>query len=127
MEISRRLAQSQPLATAALHGRVDAMKARGEDVIDFSIAISHLPPPAAVLAAAHEALRGPALPYTTVAGDATIRARLAACVADVNRIDATPAEILVANGAKQALYQALYAMTDPGDAVIIFKDRKSVV
>lgn len=121
MEISRRLAQSRPLATAALHGRVDAMKARGEDVIDFSIAISHLPPPAPVLAAAHAALRGPALPYTAVAGDAAIRARLATRVADVNGIDATPAEIMVVNGAKQALYQALYAMTDPGDAVIIFK------
>jgi aspartate aminotransferase len=121
MEISRRLAQSRPLATAALHGRVDAMKARGEDVIDFSIAISHLPPPAPVLAAAHAALRGPALPYTAVSGDAAIRARLATRVADVNGIDATPAEIMVVNGAKQALYQALYAMTDPGDAVIIFK------
>lgn len=121
MEISRRLAQSRPLATAALHGRVDAMKARGEDVIDFSIAISHLPPPASVLAAAHAALRGPALPYTAVAGDATVRARLAARVADVNGVDAAPDEILVVNGAKQALYQALYAMTDPGDAVIIFK------
>lgn len=97
------------------------MKARGEDVIDFSIAISHLPPPAAVLAAARDALRGPALPYTAVAGDANIRTRLAARVAGINRIDATPAEILVVNGAKQALYQALYAMTDPGDAVIIFK------
>jgi len=121
MEISRRIAKSRPLATTALHGRADAMKDRGERVIDFSIAISHFPAPPAVLAAMHEALHRPALPYTAVAGDAGVRARLAARVTRENGIDAAPAEILVTNGAKQALYQALYVMADPGDAVIIFK------
>ncbi|KQQ32382.1 aspartate aminotransferase AspC [Duganella sp. Leaf126] len=121
MEISRRIAQSRPLATTAMHGRVDAMKERGEPVIDFSIAISHFPAPPTVLAAMHEALQRPALPYTSVAGDAGVRARLAARVASRNGIDAGPADIVVTNGAKQALYQALYVMADPGDAVIIFK------
>lgn len=121
MEISHRIAKSRPLATTALHGRVDAMKDRGEHVIDCSIAISHFPAPSAVLAAMHEALHRPALPYTAVGGDAGVRARLAARVTRENGIDAAPAEILVTNGAKQALYQALYVMADPGDAVIIFK------
>ena len=121
MEISHRIAKSRPLATTALHGRVDAMKDRGEHVIDCSIAISHFPAPPAVLAAMHEALHRPALPYTAVGGDAGVRARLAARVTRENGIDAAPAEILVTNGAKQALYQALYVMADPGDAVIIFK------
>jgi len=120
MEISHRIAKSRPLATTALHGRVDAMKDRGEHVIDCSIAISHFPAPPAVLAAMHEALHRPALPYTAVGGDAGVRARLAARVTRENGIDAAPAEILVTNGAKQALYQALYVMADPGDAVIIF-------
>ena len=121
MEISQRIARSKPLATTTMHGRVDAMKARGEDVIDFSIAISHFQAPEAVLEATREGLRQPSLAYTAVVGDASIRARLAAKVVDENGIDATPAEILVTNGAKQALYQALYVMADPGDRVIIFK------
>ncbi|MYM83434.1 aminotransferase class I/II-fold pyridoxal phosphate-dependent enzyme [Duganella sp. FT50W] len=121
MDISRRIARSRPLATTAMHGRVDAMKARGEDVIDFSIAISHFQAPAPVLDAVREGLRLPSLPYTSVAGDADIRARLAAKVINDNRIPASSAEILVTNGCKQALYQALYVLADPGDAVIIFK------
>jgi aspartate aminotransferase len=104
-----------------MHGRVDAMKTRGESVIDFSIAISHFAPPAGVLAAVQQGLQRPTLPYTAVGGDAAVRARLAAKVAHDNRIDATADEILVTNGCKQALYQALYVMADPGDAVIIFK------
>lgn len=121
MEISRRIARSSPLATTAMHGRVDAMKARGEPVIDFSIAISHFPAPEPVLEAVRQGLRQPSLAYTAVVGDAAIRARLAASIARGNRIDASADEILVTNGAKQALYQALYVMADPGDSVIIFK------
>ena len=121
MAISQRIARSKPLATTAMHGRVDAMKARGDDVIDFSIAISHFQAPRAVLEAAREGLRRPSLAYTAVVGDASIRARLAAKVVNENGIDATPADILVTNGAKQALYQALYVMADPGDRVIVFK------
>ncbi|SEN87699.1 aspartate aminotransferase [Duganella sp. CF517] len=121
MEISQRIARSRPLATTAMHGRVAAMKARGEDVVDFSIAISHFQVPEAVLEATREALCQPSLAYTEVVGDAAIRARLAAKVVNENGIDAAPAEILVTNGAKQALYQALYVMADPGDRVIIFK------
>ncbi|MYM90276.1 aminotransferase class I/II-fold pyridoxal phosphate-dependent enzyme [Rugamonas sp. FT82W] len=121
MELSQRIAHSRPLATTAMHGRVDAMKARGEDVIDFSIAISHFPAPESVLQATRDALSQQALPYTTVGGDAGIRARLAAKVVRENGIAATADEVIVTNGAKQALYQALYVMADPGDAVIIFK------
>lgn len=121
MEISQRIARSKPLATTAMHGRVDAMKARGDDVIDFSIAISHFPAPATVLEAVRDGLRQPSLAYTAVVGDAAIRARLAAKVVDENGIDATPAEVLITNGAKQALFQALYVMADPGDSVIVFK------
>ncbi len=121
METSQRIARSQPLATTAMHGRVDAMKARGEDVIDFSIAISHFQAPESVLQAVRDGLKQPSLPYTTVGGDAGIRARLAAKVSSENGIAASASEIIVTNGAKQALYQALYVMADPGDAVIIFK------
>jgi aspartate aminotransferase len=121
MEMSQRIARSRPLATTAMHGRVDAMKARGDDVIDFSIAISHFPAPAAVHDAVQAGLRLAYLPYTAVGGDAGVRARLAAKVVAENRIPADGAEILLTNGAKQALYQALYVMADPGDAVIIFK------
>lgn len=121
METSQRIARSKPLATTAMHGRVDAMKARGEEVIDFSIAISHFQAPESVLQAVRDGLRQPSLPYTTVGGDASIRARLAAKVSSENGIAAGADEIIVTNGAKQALYQALYVMADPGDAVIIFK------
>jgi aspartate aminotransferase len=56
-----------------------------------------------------------------VVGALDVRARLAGKLASENGIDARADEIIVTNGAKQALYEALYAITDPGDSVLIFR------
>jgi aspartate aminotransferase len=119
--VSRRIAAARPLATTAMHERVDLLKSQGIEVIDFSIAISHFPAPAPVRAAVRSALEEPLLPYTAVGGLPALRERLAAKLRDENRIDAAARHVIVTNGAKQALYQALYVMTDPGDTVIVLR------
>jgi aspartate aminotransferase len=122
MNLSHRIASSRPLATTAMHGRVETMKLKGQEVIDFSIAISHFPAPAPGLQAISDGLHAQrTLPYTSVVGSAKVRASLAVKLRKENRVQADTSEIIVTNGAKQALYQALYVMTDPGDSVIVFK------
>jgi aspartate aminotransferase len=61
------------------------------------------------------------MPYTSVVGALQVRDNLRAKLRKENRVDAALDEIIVTNGAKQALYQALYVMTDPGDTVLVFK------
>ena len=122
MHISARIASSRPLATTAMHGRVESMRAEGQPIIDFSIAISHFPAPRPVLdAVSHAVDRQRTMPYTSVAGALDVRAHLAAKLSSENGIEASADEIIVTNGAKQALYEALYAITDPGDSVLVFK------
>lgn len=121
MEPSRRIRTSRPLATTAMHGRVDEMKDRGEAVIDFSIAISHFAPPSTVLAAIADEITRHPLPYTAVGGGRQTRAALVQKLSIENGITARPEEIIVTNGAKQALYEALHVLTDPGDRVLVFK------
>lgn len=122
MKISRRIAASRPLATTAMHGRVEAFRNEGMGIIDFSIAISHFPPPSSVLDAVMRAVQDErTMPYTGVAGALDVRRSLCTKLARENGIIARAEEIIVTNGAKQALYEALYAMTDPGDSVLIFK------
>jgi aspartate aminotransferase len=122
MKISRRIAASRPLATTAMHGRVEAFRNEGMGIIDFSIAISHFPPPAQVLDSVLRAVQDErTMPYTGVAGALDVRRSLCTKLARENGITARAEEIIVTNGAKQALYEALYAMTDPGDSVLIFK------
>jgi aspartate aminotransferase len=122
MQISARIASSRPLATTAMHGRVETLRNEGESVIDFSIAISHFPAPKPVLDAVAQAVeRERTMPYTSVVGALPVREHLREKLRNENRVEASADEIIVTCGAKQALYEALYVMTDPGDAVVIFK------
>jgi aspartate aminotransferase len=122
MKISHRISASRPLATTAMHGRVEAFRNEGMGIIDFSIAISHFPPPAPVLDAVARAVQEErTMPYTGVAGALDVRRSLCTKLQRENGVEAAAGEIIVTNGAKQALYEALYAMTDPGDSVLIFK------
>ena len=122
MKMSARIAHSRPLATTAMHGRAEALRHAGERVIDFSIAISHFPAPSTVLDAVATALECErALPYTEVTGALKVREALRAKLSGENGVEATADEIIVTNGCKQAYYQALYAMTDPGDRIAVFR------
>jgi aspartate aminotransferase len=122
MNISARIATSRPLATTAMHGRVETLRNEGQAIIDFSIAISHFPAPAPVLDAVAAAVeRERTMPYTSVVGALDVRRRLAGKLLEENGIEAGLDEIIVTNGAKQALYEALYAISDPGDSVLVFK------
>lgn len=122
MKMSARIAHSRPLATTAMHGRAEALRHAGERVIDFSIAISHFPAPSTVLDAVATAIACErALPYTEVSGALMVREALRAKLAGENRVEATADEIIVTNGCKQAYYQALYAMTDTGDRIAVFR------
>jgi aspartate aminotransferase len=122
MKISARIASSRPLATTAMHGRVETLRNEGQSVIDFSIAISHFPAPRPVLDAVNAAVeRQRIMPYTSVVGALDVRADLAAKLRAENGVAASPDEIIVTNGAKQGLYEALYTMADPGDTVLVFK------
>ena len=121
MKISARISSARPLATTAMHGRAESLKAEGKQLIDFSIAVSHFAAPQAVVDAVRAGLdQHPTLPYTTVSGALPLRRSLAAKLRRENAIEAAPQEIIVTNGAKQALYEALYVLTDPGDPVIVF-------
>jgi aspartate aminotransferase len=121
VELSNRIRSARPLATTALHGRVEQLKARGQKIIDLSIALSNHSAPDAVLERMTDGLRTVCQPYTSVVGAEHLRIQLVKKVHSENHINAQPDEIIVTNGAKQAVYEALYVLTDPGDEVIIFR------
>jgi len=122
MNLSDRIAHSRPLATTAMHGRAEALRSAGQRVIDLSIAISHFAAPAAVLDAVGGAVeREHAMPYTDVGGAHTVREALCAKLHKENGIAATLDQIIVTNGCKQAYYETLYVLTDPGDAIAVFR------
>ena len=113
------VAAMRPSATLAISARAKAMRREGCDVIALSAGEPDFPTPAPVVEAAHQALRDGRFGYTPNAGIPELREAIAQKLRDENGIEVTGGEVLCSNGAKQSVAQALLAVCQPGDEVLI--------
>lgn len=116
-QLSERVSAWSILPTAALHGNVLEMQQKGVDIIDLTIGISNRPFPEAGKQAAIEAIAANNVPYTAITGTGELKKAIQTKVQHENKIACELENIIVATGAKQAIFEALYALTNPGDAV----------
>ncbi len=80
---------------------------------------SDMPAPAAVVAAAKRSLAAGETRYSQSAGLPELRAAIARKLARENGLRVAPEQVLVTHGAKQAIYESLQVLCDPGDEVVI--------
>ncbi len=113
---SRAVAESR---TLRLSTEARRLRAEGVDVISLLEGEPDLPVPEAVLRATQDALKAGRTRYSASGGLPELRAALALKLKDVNGVTAAPENILVTNGAKQAVYEVLQALCEPGDEVLI--------
>ena len=96
------------------------MEAKGEIVTSLCVGEPDFPPPQAVLDATIEAVKSGDTKYTAISGTAVLRKAISKDLQLRKNVLYNPnTEILVSNGAKQAVYQSLLALCGPGDEVII--------
>jgi aspartate/methionine/tyrosine aminotransferase len=95
------------------------MLARGEDVVSLCVGEPDFDPPAAILAASHKAVDNGLTRYTAVSGTTPLRKAISKHLLDRKGVAYTIDEILVCNGAKQAVFEAVLATVRPGDEVLI--------
>jgi len=114
---SARAGAIRPSATLELSARAKALAAAGEPVINLSAGEPDLPTPAPVVEAAHRALDEGHFGYTAAPGVPPLRAALAEQYSGRLGVEFAPEQVVVTNGAKQALFNALSTCTDPGDRV----------
>ncbi|MGH9187972.1 MAG: pyridoxal phosphate-dependent aminotransferase [Acidimicrobiales bacterium] len=118
--ISERSAAISESATLAVDARAKALKAAGEAVIGFGAGEPDFPTPPHIVEAAAEACRDPKNHrYTPAAGLAELRAAIAAKTARDSGWAIDAAQVLVTNGGKHAVYNALTTLLDPGDEVLL--------
>ena len=114
MRLAARVTRIAGSATAAFIPLMQRLQAEGRDVINLAIGEPQYPTPPDIVAAGGRALTDGQTRYDAVAGLAVLRARLAQGFEGV-----AAEQILITNGAKQALYSIFQAICDPGDTVII--------
>jgi aspartate aminotransferase len=118
--ISRRVGAIAESATLAIDAKAKALKAAGEDVIGFGAGEPDFPTPAPIVEAARRAAAEPRMHrYTPVAGLPELRSAIAAKTARDSGYQVEPAQVLVTNGGKQAIYNAFATLLDPGDEVLL--------
>jgi aspartate aminotransferase len=118
--ISRRVSAITESATLAVDARAKALQAAGEDVIGFGAGEPDFPTPDHIVVAAAEACRDPRNHhYTPAAGLPELRAAIAAKTQRDSGVACEPSQVLVTNGAKHAVYEALQTIVDAGDEVLL--------
>ncbi|GAB1379368.1 pyridoxal phosphate-dependent aminotransferase [Pararhodobacter aggregans] len=117
--VASRLSAVKPSASMAASLAAKALRAKGVDVIDLGLGEPDFPTPRHIIDAAHEAaLRGETL-YTAAGGTPALRQAVADKFRRENGLDYSADEIVVANGAKQIIFNALMATLNEGDEAVL--------
>jgi len=117
--ISERVNNLSASATIAMSQKSAELRAAGIDVINMSIGEPDFNTPEHIKEAAKAAIDANFTHYPPVAGYLSLRKAICDKLKRENGLDYSPEEIVVGNGAKQELCNALLATVNPGDEVII--------
>ncbi|MDC4233582.1 pyridoxal phosphate-dependent aminotransferase [Actinomyces sp. B33] len=118
--VSARFSSITPSATLAVDAKAKALKAQGRPVIGFGAGEPDFPTPSPIVAAAIAAASDPAMHrYTPASGLPALREAIAAKTLRDSGYEIDPAQVLVTNGGKQAVFQAFASLLDPGDEALL--------
>jgi aspartate aminotransferase len=95
------------------------LKAQGVDVINLSVGEPDFNTPDHIKEAAKAAVDNNFSFYTPVPGYMSLRQAICDKLKNENGLNFTPAQVVVGNGAKQALCNAILTIVNPGDEVVI--------
>ncbi len=95
------------------------LKAKGHDVVSLAVGEPDFDTPENIQRAATAAMAAGFTHYSPVAGIPELRAALARKLKAENGLAYAPADIVITNGAKQAIANAVLSLVEPGDEVIM--------
>ena len=117
--LSDRLNRLSPSATLAMSQKSSELKAQGIDVINLSVGEPDFNTPDHIKAAAIKAVEENWSRYSPVPGYPELKQAIVNKLKNENGLDYKPSQILCSNGAKQSVCNAIMALVNAGDEVII--------
>lgn len=118
-KLSNRVNRLAPSATLAMSQKSQELKAQGVDVINMSVGEPDFNTPDAIKEAGKKAIEDNWSRYSPVPGYPALRKAIVEKLKKENGLEFTEAQISVSNGAKQAVCNAIMALINEGDEVII--------
>jgi aspartate aminotransferase len=119
IELSQRVQAIKPSPTLVVSSRAEELRAEGRDIIGLGAGEPDFDTPAHVKAAAKQALDEGFTKYTVVDGTPGLKHAIIGKFKRDNRLEYDPGQILVSCGAKHSIFNAMQALLDPGDEVVI--------
>ena len=107
--------------TLAISAKANEMKANGEKVISFGVGEPDFNTPEHIVRAAKDALDKGYTKYVAASGLPALKKAIANKLKRENGLDYDPSQIVVCNGGKHAIYNAMFAVLEEGDEVLIPK------
>ena len=117
--LSKIVAAITPSATCELEGLIGEMKRNGIDIVALNIGEPDYKTPQNICDACEDALEARKTTYVAVAGIPELRQAICRKLEKENGLRYIPQQICVSTGAKQALFNAVMAVVNPGEEVII--------
>lgn len=119
MELSTRLDTVIESQTLAMTKKARELKEKGFDVINLSIGEPDFDTPEFICNAATLAMQNGETHYTPVLGALKFRQAIQSKLKRENNLDFELNQIIVSNGAKQSIFNAIMSLINPGDEVIL--------
>ncbi|MFN9933734.1 MAG: pyridoxal phosphate-dependent aminotransferase [Cyanobacteriota bacterium] len=119
LSLSARAGALQPSLTLAIAAKARQLRADGHDICSLSAGEPDFDTPAFIRQAAAAALEAGHTRYGPVAGEPALRQAIASKLERENGVSLAADQVLVTNGGKQALYNLVQVLLDPGDEVLL--------
>ncbi|XP_071915798.1 bifunctional aspartate aminotransferase and glutamate/aspartate-prephenate aminotransferase-like isoform X1 [Coffea arabica] len=119
ISLSPRVNSVKPSKTVAITDQATSLVQAGVPVIRLAAGEPDFDTPAVIAEAGINAIREGYTRYTPNAGTSELRSAICCKLKEENGLSYTPDQILVSNGAKQSILQAVLAVCSPGDEVLI--------
>ncbi|ABY92907.1 pyridoxal phosphate-dependent aminotransferase [Thermoanaerobacter brockii subsp. lactiethylicus] len=119
MDLSQNALQITPSMTLEITAKAKQLKAQGVDVIDFGVGEPDFDTSDYIKEAAIDAIKKGYTKYTPSSGISELKKAVCNKLLKDNSLKYQPEQIVISNGAKHSIYNALCAILNPGDEVII--------
>lgn len=117
--ISQRLRALSPSATFEMARRSAELAAQGVDVVNMSVGEPDFATPGHIRESAVSAIDAGYTKYSAVSGYASLKKAVCHKLLSENALSYSPSQIVISSGAKQGICNAVLALVNPGDEVII--------
>lgn len=117
--LARRVNMIHPSSTLKITALARRMRSEGKPVISFAAGEPDFDTPTSIKEAAIKALKDGKTKYTATSGIPELKAAIVKKLKEENGLEYSPEEIIVSNGAKQCIFNAILSLLNENETILI--------